>query len=567
MARTAKRYRNPGGAGEKPSLSVGIYSRLSVDNHDHKAESVENQIEMINQFISSNNSNPDREMNFIVYDTYVDRGISGTSFDRNGFERLMQDVRERQVNCIIVKDLSRFGRDYLETGNLIEKILPFIGCRFIAVSDHFDSMAEDVNEGRLAMNIKNLVNDMYAKDISKRVAIARRMSAESGSFIGSFAPYGYEVVRAQGIRTLRINEECAAVVRSIFTLYSEGTSIREIISRLYQERVHRISDYKQYGHVYCTDGENLHPWSESSISRMLQNASYLGSLQQCKSRSRLYEGQKGITFAEEKDWVTVNHTHPAIVGGELFERVQKRKKGNQSERSAQGRSTDTENSYRNVLRCGCCGRVMQGVYYRSRVNDERRYAYYCRSVYRIDEGRCERNYIREEDITALVLKALRYTLKEQKVRVEDLTKLNMAEYETRVKEYALEERKICDESRCRKRLAAVMYGQYKEDMISRREYDAWKKRIREWEIRAEKRREEIRETVKRARCQAEEENQFLCALLRAEPCRKLNIPFVEAFIEKILIFPDGLIEIGFKFSDGGIQNEKSSRILPTIYGR
>lgn len=180
MARTAKRYRNPGGAGEKPSLSVGIYSRLSVDNHDHKAESVENQIEMINQFISSNNSNPDREMNFIVYDTYVDRGISGTSFDRNGFERLMQDVRERQVNCIIVKDLSRFGRDYLETGNLIEKILPFIGCRFIAVSDHFDSMAEDVNEGRLAMNIKNLVNDMYAKDISKRVAIARGMSAESG---------------------------------------------------------------------------------------------------------------------------------------------------------------------------------------------------------------------------------------------------------------------------------------------------------------------------------------------------------------------------------------------------
>ena len=327
MARTAKRYMTEEAeqaARERSRFSVGIYSRLSVDHHDRKSESIENQIDIIKDYISENNANPDREMDFVIYDTYIDRGISGTSFKRNGFERLMQDVRERNVNCIIVKDLSRFGRDYLETGNLIEKILPFLGCRFISVADNFDSMADHVNENKLAMNIKNLVNDMYAKDISKRVTLARKMSAESGSFIGSFAPYGYEVVTIEGIRKLQLNEECARIVRYIFDLYAAGSRIKDIITRLYEDKVHRISDYKKYGHVYCEDGEILNQWSESSISGILGNKNYLGNLQQCKSQSRLYEGRKGISYAEEKDLVTVNHTHQPIVSEELFESIGRR---------------------------------------------------------------------------------------------------------------------------------------------------------------------------------------------------------------------------------------------------
>lgn len=354
MARTAKRYMTEEAeqaARERSRFSVGIYSRLSVDHHDRKAESIENQIDIIKDYISENNTNPDREMDFVIYDTYIDRGISGTSFKRNGFERLMQDVRERNVNCIIVKDLSRFGRDYLETGNLIEKILPFLGCRFISVADNFDSMAEHVNDNKLAMNIKNLVNDMYAKDISKRVTLARKMSAESGSFIGSFAPYGYEVVAIEGIRKLQLNEECARIVRYIFDLYAKGSRIKDIITRLYEDKVHRISDYKKYGHVYCEAGEILNQWSESSISGILENTNYLGNLQQCKSQSRLYEGRKGISYAEEKDWITVNYAHQPIVSEELFERVQVRKNGGKSDNKVLCKNKDTEKIYRNILYC------------------------------------------------------------------------------------------------------------------------------------------------------------------------------------------------------------------------
>lgn len=555
MARTAKRYRNTNDeprSNGKISLCVGIYSRLSVDTNDRKSESIENQIDIINQFISANNSNPDREINFIVYDTYIDRGISGTSFERNGFERLMQDVKEHNVNCIIVKDLSRFGRDYLETGNLIEKILPFLGCRFIAVADHFDSMAANVNESKLAMNIKNLVNDMYAKDISKRVAIARKMSAESGSFIGSFAPYGYEVVHAQGIRKLQVNEECATVVRNIFTLYSQGATIKDIITQLYNDRVHRISDYKKYGHVYCMADEILHQWSEGSISGMLQNTNYLGNLQQCKSQSRLYEGQKGVSYAEEKDWITVNHTHQAIVSAELFKKVQERKKGNKSELKIQYKNKNTENIYRNILHCGCCEKVMHATYYQSRLKDERRYAYYCRSAYLIDGRKCEKNYIREEQITAFVLEQLRNILKEQQVKAKDLTKLNMAEYESRIEEYVLEEKKICEETEYMKKQAGTMYGQYKEGMITREEYNAFKQNKKEQEIYSEKRLEEIKRKVKKARCRAEEENKFLRSLLKVDKCNGLNIQLVESLVEKISVFPDGVIDITYKFSNGGM---------------
>lgn len=555
MARTAKRYRKTeveSRASEKISLYVGIYSRLSVDNHDHKSESVENQIDIIKEFISVNNSNPDRERNFIIYDTYIDRGISGTSFERNGFERLMQDVKERNVNCIIVKDLSRFGRDYLETGNLIEKILPFLGCRFIAVADHFDSMAANVNESKLAMNIKNLVNDMYAKDISKRVVIARKMSAESGSYIGSFAPYGYDVVSVQVGRKLQINEECAVIVRKIFILYAQGETIKDIITRLYADKVHRISDYKKYGHVYCENGEVLKQWSEGSISGMLQNANYLGNLQQCKSQSRLYEGQKGVSHAEEKDWVTVNHTHQPIVSAELFERVQARKNGSKAVPKIQYKNKNTENIYHNILHCGCCGKVMHTTYYQSRLKDERRYAYYCRSAYLIDGRKCEKNYIREEQITAFVLEQLRNILKEQQVKAKDLTKLNMAEYESRIEEYVLEEKKICEETEYMKKQAGTIYGQYKEGMITREEYNAFKQNKKEQEIYSKKRLEEIKRKVKKARCTAEEENKFLRSLLKMDKCNGLNIQLVESLVEKISVFPDGVIDITYKFSNGGM---------------
>lgn len=558
MARTAKRHQGTTSipkAKEMECHYVGIYSRLSVDNHDRKAESVENQIEIINQFIQENNANPDRIMKLVVHDIYIDRGISGTSFQRDGFERLMKDVREHKVTCIIVKDLSRLGRDYLETGNLIEKILPFLGCRFIAVADHFDSMAENADEGKLVMNIKNLVNDMYAKDISKRVSIARKMSAESGSYIGSDAPYGYRVVTACGIRTLQIHEDSAEVVRTIFSWFSDGMSTKEIILKLYEQKVHRISDFNKYGHVYCNyENEVLHQWSSSSIYGILHNTSYLGKLEQGRTRSRLYEREKGLAYPDREERITVENTHPAIINEKEFEAVSNRwkKKGL---KTTEYQQKDTENIYRNLIYCGNCGRLLHATYYQSRTKNERHYAYLCRAAYLIDGRKCEKNYIREEQLTAIVLDHLCNILKTLKVKTKDLMKLNQAAYEEKIAEYTSEEKKIAEESEILKKQAGVLYGQYKEGLITRDEYITFQQNKREQDNFAEKRREEIKRKIRKAKCRAEEEGKFLRSLLKIEKFKKLNIQLAESIIEKIIVFPGGELDITYKFSNGGMQHD------------
>lgn len=540
MARRAARYKYNECGTDGRVCYVGIYSRLSVDNGDRKAESVENQIDIINQFIRDNNSDPDRETEMMVYDTYIDRGISGTSFERSGFERLMQDIRERRVNCIIVKDLSRFGRDYLEAGNLIEKVLPFLNCRFIAVADRFDSGAANANDNRLTMNIKNLVNEMYAKDISKRVAAARRLSAERGEFTGGLAPYGYETVRIEGLRKLQVKEDCAGIVRNIFALYAEGNTVSAIIKRLHSDRVHRISDYRRYGHVHCRPGEKLYYWSEGSVIGILRNTVYMGGLR---------------------------HTQEAVVSEELFEKVRRLRTAAGKKTVTEDSVKATENIYRNIIHCGCCGKIMHAACYRSRVNADRHYSYYCRGAYLPADGGCERSCIREEQLTGIVSEELRRTLNEQMGK-EETAELIMTEYYRRIADCAPEEKRIAGECEYMKKQAGIMYGKYKDGVITKEEYNVFRQGKKEQEARAGKRMEEIRERIKRAESRTEAESSFLRPLFRenGDKCVKLNIRLAEALIEKICIFPGGVIDITYSFGDrrGVLKGEENSGILPSL---
>ena len=191
MARTAKRYKKNT---EKKVLGIpvcmaAIYVRLSVDSDEKKSESIETQVTLIKEFIQKHNENPNREYEIAVYNIYSDLGKTGTNFDRPGFERMMNDVREGKINCILVKDFSRFGRNYIETGNYLEKILPFMKVRFISVCDNYDSFAPDAKNQELSMNIKNLVNDAYAKDISAKERAAKRIAQKNGEYVGSTAPW------------------------------------------------------------------------------------------------------------------------------------------------------------------------------------------------------------------------------------------------------------------------------------------------------------------------------------------------------------------------------------------
>lgn len=537
MARTAKRYKSSEGENrgkERETFYVGIYSRLSVDLEEKKSESIENQITIIEKYIEVHNAEPDRKTNLVVQDVYIDRGVSGTSFDRAGFRRLMQDVGSRSVNCIMVKDLSRLGRDYLETGTLLEKILPFMGCRLIAVADHFDSLAEDGEENKLVIHIKNLVNDLYAKDIAKRVTMARALAAQNGAFIGGFAPYGYQVVCQNGLRKLEIQEECATVVRSLFYLFAEGKSLKQIVKELYHGQIHRISDYKKYGHVYCKQGENLHQWNETTIRGILQNESYLGRLKQCK--------------------ITVRQTHPAIIEKELFKQVQERF-GNQENFKEQGnRREHAEAIYHNILYCGSCGKRMHITCYQRRGKENRNYRYFCKGAYLVDERKCNKNYIRQEKITSLLKKQLQTVLAYERVTAKDLTGWNQEEYQRKIAEYKWQEERVLEACVLRKKQNGISYARYKKGEITKEEYDFFCDNRKKQDDLARKEKGELQERMERAGALAEAENRILCSIWDLEGEHELRRQLLEALVEKITVWPEGRIVIQYRFSKGESQN-------------
>lgn len=560
MARTSKRYLETPVERENVPLSVeeysvGIYSRLSVDNDDRKSESIENQIEIIRQYIADVNGDPSRKQKLEVYDTYVDRGISGTSFERAGFDRLMDDVRNGYVNCIIVKDLSRFGRDYLETGNYIEKILPFLKVRFIAITDGFDSMSDNVSEKKLAMNVKNLINDMYAKDISKRVMGARKLAAQQGAYIGSTAPYGYNTEKVNGIRKLMPHPENARIVRYLFESYAAGIPYKEMVSYLYKEKVHRISDYNKYGHTFWEEGEVLHQWNPSVIRGVLINPVYAGKLVQGKRRTKLQEGQKGFSYTGQNEWIKVENSHEPIITPELFEKVNSALTGIDGRPEAESRDVkhavkDDENIFRHILYCGSCGGKMHARYYQSRINGKRRYVYDCRRLYYIDGRKCSKNSISEEQLESYVLEQVREILDNRKISSKDLTAMNRREWEKRKTVYLEEQDSIIRERQKLSSKAGTIYMQYKEGCISEQEYIAFRENRAEYEKFCEKRLEELKRKIRRSEIRSEEQDKFLRSLKQAKRCPKLNVQMIEALIEKVTVSPEGIIDILFRFGGG-----------------
>lgn len=292
---------------------VALYARLSVELKARPSESIANQLDIMREYVKG-------KAEFAECYEYVDNAVSGTSFDRPSFKRMMDDVRDGKISCIIVKDMSRFGRDYIETGNYIETIFPFLGVRFISINDHFDTDAEFNQNKSLEIVLKNLVNDMYAKDISKRVAVSRKLDMERGRFTGSNAPYGYKVDSTDALRKYLVDEEAAAVVRQIFELAADGATLREIGRALQSYRLSLPGDYLKTGNLYVDEEQEAKAWYAGTISNILKNQAYIGNMVQGKRRARLCENESRHAIDEE-DWIIVENTHEPIVDKELFDRV------------------------------------------------------------------------------------------------------------------------------------------------------------------------------------------------------------------------------------------------------
>ena len=360
MARTSKRYIKKEDEVQKVFYKAGIYTRLSSERKEEwreKSSSIETQILCCKEYALKENIK--------VINTYTDYEYSGTNFERPQFQEMMQDIRDRKINCIIIRDLSRLGREYLEMGRLIDKVFPFLGVRFISVNDKVDTVKDLDSKKSFEVTLKNIVNDMYAKDISVKIKTSKHNRARNGYFIGSVPPYGYKVVKLREGQKLEIDENVRFIVEEMFQLTLEGKSQYEVAKHFNTKKYATGMVYYKTGRIYREDDEPQ--WNKSTISKMLTNRAYTGTLVQGVKQQNLAKGMKQ-QLVDRSEHIVFENAHEPIISKEDFEKVQQgraeRLKNNAFGAEMHNFERDYENRYKGLVFNNATGKEL---YRRTRI--------------------------------------------------------------------------------------------------------------------------------------------------------------------------------------------------------
>ncbi len=402
MARKSRKEHSSERSTQSKSVvyNTAIYARLSKEDNGIDGLSIENQLEMLIAFLKNQPS-------LSLVDTFIDNGETGTNFERPAFSRMINMVKKGEINCIVVKDLSRFGRNYLKSGNYLERIFPYLGVRFISVSDGFDSADSNSNQD-LLVSLKSILNDNYAKDISKKVATALDIKKKSGRFMGKIPPYGY--IRSESDRhKLEIHEARAATVKRIFAMKLMGLGVTTIARKLNDESI--PSQMKLRFSEGFSDGKEASLWHGSSVLGVLENRYYLGQTVERKVSCRLCEGGVKQVLSKE-DWSIIPNTHDSIISDEDFFKVQSilenSRKINHPSEKKQSHRRRTENVFSGLFECDTCGSKLQrnSGYYKE-TGELIRHYFYCPVKY-LKGGACSEKSVNEEIVKEVVINALRF---------------------------------------------------------------------------------------------------------------------------------------------------------------
>ena len=375
--------------------SVGIYARLSRDDERAgESVSIENQKEMLARYV--------REQGWTLYDYYCDDGVSGTTFDRPGFNRLVQDATDRKINLVLTKDLSRLGRDYIEAGRYTDFIFPSLGCRFIALNDGVDTIRKN-NE--MLVILKNVMNDLYARDTSNKIKAVKLSTFKAGKYVGCYAPLGYRKSAADK-HILEIDPVTAPVVRHIFDLRLQGNGFRKIALILNAEKIPAPRTF-----YYMAESRENHRgetpfWNDVTVKTILRNEVYLGHMVQNKTGTVSYKNHKQVS-KPESEWIRVENTHEPLISQDVWDAVQRM--DNHPARGRSGKS-GTVSLFGGLLRCMDCGSSMRYMRdYRKKVSDrEPEYkAYVCNRYASGGKNACSSHYINQKVLTQIVLADIR----------------------------------------------------------------------------------------------------------------------------------------------------------------
>lgn len=379
---------------KEKAIPTAAYIRLSVENNGHESDdSLQTQISLVERYIREHED-------LVLREIFVDNGVSGTRFDRPEFVRMMEAVKSGRIGCIVVKDLSRFGRDYLEMGYYIETIFPLLNVRFIAITDNFDSTrAEDRNS--ISIPIKNMVNAMYAKDYSRKQENFREMCKRTGRVMGIHAPYGYRFSKESN--NLEIDEATAPYVRMIFAWALSGVKNLEISKRM--ELMGAPTP------ATCDGRKQGEHWTPSTVKQILYNPAYAGFHVMGKSKVSLYKGIKA-TKLDRKEWIYLPNYHEPYITAEDYEKIEKMitaTKADAEQRLAERaeQRAAMPDVFPNMIYCAECGRQMsfcRGSHHRG--YKEYSYNYYrCRNTR--NTAKCNGKKVQQNYLKILVMEQIR----------------------------------------------------------------------------------------------------------------------------------------------------------------
>ena len=548
MART-KRKTNPViPAAEAPAQAqkqyrAAAYARLSVeDSGKPGADTIEGQKNLLLRFIEN-------DPTLTLYGLFCDNGQTGTDFQRPEFEKLMEAVKRGEVDCIVVKDLSRFGRNYKETGNYLERIFPFLGVRFIAVNDGFDTLTAQRGADGYLVPLKNLINEVYSKDISKKSGSALAAKQKNGDFIGAWAPYGYRKCPDDSHK-LEPDEVTAPVVRQIFQWRAEGVSITQIARRLNNGRVPSPSAYLYDTGACKTEKFNGVSWYSQTVKNILSRQVYIGHMVQGTKRQSFYEN-RGQYKKPKEDWIIVENTHKPLIDRETFDKVQElAQRKNEEYFENLGRFThlgSTENILKGLIYCADCKRPL--VRYKN-VSHEKKlwYTFIC-PTHADDIGSCPLKSIREDVLIPMLLQAIQTQIA-LAVDMEALVRRvnSSSKYK---KQTATLQGKLDTAKKALIRYHALydsLYQNYVDKLMTEQEYMTLKRRYKAEAEEAERLIEAL--TCQQATEAAHTpENPFLAAFGSFWDADTLTREMAQALIQRVYVDGGSNIEIVFRYRD------------------
>lgn len=526
----------------KKIYHAAIYVRLSKEDGDvagaSKAESnsISNQKELIRDFLK------DKE-DIVVVSERVDDGYSGSSFERPGFQQMLEDIRRGAVDCVIVKDLSRFGREYIDTGRYIERLFPALGVRFIAVNDHYDSLRGDGQGDEILVPFKNLINDAYCRDISVKIRSHLEVKRRNGEFIGAFAPYGYQK-DGEDRHRLVVDAYAAGVVRDIFRMKLNGMSQDAIAGKLNRDGILSPMEYKNSRGINFRTAFRVKAasgWSPVAVRRILENEVYIGNLVQGRQSTPNHKVKKSIR-KDKGDWVRVEKNHEPVVSERDFAVVQKLL--GMDTRTA----PDKEGVYllSGIAVCGDCGAPM--VRKVSSVNGKR-YCYYICSGHKAG-GSCGPHRIPvqalEDAVFVLLKRHIGCILDLERV-LEYAGTVPFRDLDVR----KLEERReklLGEAERCRE-LRMMLYEDMKDGVITKEDYvelhAAYEARGKEAQEAAGKAEREIRAVLEGD----EDKYRWISYFKEYRDIGELTRNVVVALISEVRVYDRENIEVVFDFAD------------------